>query len=133
MAKSEKKTNKEQLKIEFLIKASPKIIYPMLVTPSGLSEWFCDDVNIRNAEYTFEWEDSKEKADLLASKENVMARYRWKDDGEDGIYFEFSIEVDDLTNDVALVITDFVDTAEKSSRVLYWNNQIHKLMHVLGS
>ncbi len=133
MAKSEVKTSKEQLKLEYPIKASPKIIYPMLVTPSGLSEWFCDDVNIRNAEYTFQWDGSREKANLLAGKENVFARFHWHDDGDEPVFFEFNIEVDELTNDVALVITDFVDKSEKDSRVLYWDNQIHKLKHVLGS
>jgi len=133
MAKSEVKTTKEQLKLEYPIKASPKIIYPMLVTPSGLSEWFCDDVNIRNAEYTFQWDGSREKANLLTSKENSMVRFHWLDDGDEPVFFEFNIEVDELTNDVALVITDFVDKSEKDSRILYWSNQINKLRHVLGS
>lgn len=137
MAKSDKKntavSSKEQFKLEYLVRASPKIIYNMLVSPSGLSEWFCDDVNIRNDEYTFKWEDSKEKANLIGNKENVMARFKWQDDDEDGVYFEFKIEVDELTNDVALIITDFAEKHEKDSRMLFWNNQIHKLMHAVGS
>lgn len=134
MAKLDKKqSTKEQLRLEYLIKASPKIIFNMLTSPSGLAEWFCDDVNIRNKEYTFKWDGSEEKAELLAQKENSLLRFRWLADGDEPVFFEYRIEVDELTNDVALVVIDFVEPGEKDSRILYWNNLIHKLMYVVGS
>lgn len=137
MAKSDKKntpvSSKEQFKLEYMVRSSPKIIYNMLVSPSGLSEWFCDDVNIRNDEFTFKWEDSSEKAILLTSKENALARFRWVDEDDNSVFFEFKIEVDELTNDVALIITDFAEKHEKDSRILFWNNQVHQLMHAIGS
>lgn len=134
MAKLDKKqSTKEQIRLEYLIKASPKIIFNMLTSPSGLAEWFCDDVNIRNKEYTFKWDGSEEKAELLAQKENSLLRFRWLADGDEPVFFEYRIEVDELTNDVALVVIDFVEPGEKDSRILYWNNLIHKLMYVVGS
>ena len=40
---------------EYLLKTSPKVLNSMLMTPSGLSEWFSDDVNIKEDIYTFYW------------------------------------------------------------------------------
>jgi len=132
MAKAVKHT-KEQISLEYPIKSSPKIIFNMLISPSGLSEWFCDDANIRNKEFSFKWDGSVETAQLLTQKENVLLRLKWDADEEEGVFFEYRIEVDELTNDVALIVTDFVEPDEKQSRILYWNNQIQKLMHAIGS
>ena len=49
-------------------------------------------------------------------------------------YFEFAIQIDDLTNDVSLIITDFAeDEQEKEENALLWNTQIENLKHALGS
>ena len=37
-----------QYTLEFPIKSSIKVLYKRLSTPSGLSEWFANDVNIKN-------------------------------------------------------------------------------------
>ena len=33
-----------KLELEFMIKSSPTILFQYVSTPSGLVEWFCDDV-----------------------------------------------------------------------------------------
>ena len=43
---------KEKFELEFPLRASPKMLFPFLSTPSGLSEWFCDDVNSRTEVFT---------------------------------------------------------------------------------
>ncbi|MGZ4037056.1 MAG: START-like domain-containing protein, partial [Bacteroidia bacterium] len=53
--KPEKEPN-GKFELEFVIRSSAELLYEFLVTPSGLSEWFCDDVNIRNGIYTFVWD-----------------------------------------------------------------------------
>ena len=40
--------------------------------------------------------------------------------------------MDELTNDVALVITDFAEENEKADSIDLWNTQIAELKHVLG-
>ena len=59
-----KKCMEEKIKfeIEFPIQASPQLLYQYLSTPSGLSEWFSDNVNSRGEIFTFFWDDSEEKA-----------------------------------------------------------------------
>lgn len=122
-----------KFEMEFVIKASPELLYEFFSTASGLSEWFCDDVNIRNGIYTFIWDGQMQQARLLRTMDNQMARYQWVDK-TDGSYFEFRIQRDDLTNDISLIVTDFAENkAEQESSKLLWNSQIEKLRQVIGS
>ncbi len=122
-----------KFEIEIVIRASSAILYEFLVTPSGLSEWFCDDVNIRNGIYTFIWDGQLQQARLLKTIEEQLVRFQWVDK-TDGSYFEFKIQRDDLTNDISIIITDFAaDKAEQESSKLLWHSQIDKLLHVMGS
>ncbi|MFP4023740.1 MAG: START-like domain-containing protein [Thiohalospira sp.] len=122
---------KNKFELEYSLNSSPKILYPRLVTPAGLSEWFADDININGDIYTFIWDGSEQEAKLITKKENQMVRYQWVDDDED-TYFEFKINKDDLTGEVALVITDFAEDDEKDDSVDLWNSQISELKHTLG-
>jgi uncharacterized protein YndB with AHSA1/START domain len=122
-----------KFELEFVVHASADMIYEFISTPSGLSEWFCDDLNIRNGIYTFIWEDAMQQARLLKTVDLQLVRFQWVDK-TDGSYFELRIQRDDLTNDISLMITDFAESAvERESSRLLWHNQIEKLMHVLGS
>lgn len=130
--KPEKEPN-GKFEMEFVVHASAEMLYEFLSTPSGLSEWFCDDLNIRNGIYTFIWDDQLQQARLLKTVDLQVVRFQWVDK-TDGSYFEFKIQRDDLTNDISLIITDFADTvAERESAKLLWHSQVEKLMHVIGS
>ena len=61
---------KDHFEIEFVIKSSPQLLYQYLFTPSGLSEWFADNVNSRSEKYEFFWDDSSEEALLIKNKQN---------------------------------------------------------------
>ena len=122
-----------KFKLEYPIHSSINILYKRLFTPSGLSEWFADDVHIRNDLYTFFWDGSEQSAKLIKKKDNQFVRFHWVDN-DDESYFEFAIQIDDLTNDVSLIITDFAeDEQEKEENALLWNTQIENLKHALGS
>lgn len=130
--KPEKEPN-GKYELEFVVHCSAEMLYEFLSTPSGLSEWFCDDLNIRNGIYTFIWDDQLQQARLLKTVDLQVVRFQWVDK-TDGSYFEFRIQRDDLTNDISLIITDFADTvSERESSKLLWNSQVEKLMHVIGS
>ena len=59
---------KKQFSIEYDFHSSPQLLFQYLSTPSGLSEWFSDDVNSRGEKYTFFWSESEEDARLLSKK-----------------------------------------------------------------
>ena len=124
---------KQKYELEYVINASPKVLFSRLSTPGGLSEWFADDVNIEGSVLTFMWEKSVQKAELLCQKENRVVRYRWLDDPDPKSYFEFRIIQDPLTSDVSLAITDFAEENEIEDAKGLWNKQISQLFSQLGS
>ncbi len=121
--------------IEYDFHASKQMLYQYLSTPSGLGEWFADNVNSRGENFTFIWDDSEEYAVLLQKKNNERIRFQWKNDIEEGndYYFEFKIQVDDLTNDVSLIVTDYSEEDELEESKMLWDNSISSLKQVLGS
>ena len=119
--------------IEFPIKSSEKILFNAVSTPTGLSEWFANDVNWNGNTYTFIWDDGDQEAELVKKINNYLVRYKWLD-SDDESYFEFKIDIDSITNDVILVITDFSENEdEKEHEINLWNTQIQALMKSIGS
>ncbi len=100
--------------LEIAFQSSPQLLFQYLSTPSGLSEWFADDVNSRGEIFTFFWDDGEETAKLLLKKNNEKVKFQWinDEDSSDNEFFEFKIEVDEITKDVSLIITDFSDDDE---------------------
>jgi uncharacterized protein YndB with AHSA1/START domain len=125
-------SEKKKFTIEYEIKSSPRILYGFISEANGLSQWFADDVNFRDHTFTFSWDDEKQSAKLLLSKENKLIRFRWVED-EPQYYFEMEILQDELTNDVALSITDFAAEDAIAERKLIWDNQVDYLISVLGA
>jgi uncharacterized protein YndB with AHSA1/START domain len=124
---------KKKIILEYTINSSSKVLFPRLSTPGGLSEWFADNVNINGSHYSFIWENTEQKAEIIQRKENKYVRFRWIDPEEtEAQWFEFRINTDELTGDTALIITDFVEDEDKESTIELWNSQIAKLKHVIG-
>lgn len=125
-------SDKKKFHIEYEIKSSPRILYSFLSEPNGLTQWFADDVIVRDQVYTFTWDGEQQKAKLLMMKENKLVRFKWVDD-DPNCYFEMEILQDELTNDVALGVTDFATEDTIPERKLIWDNQIDYLISVLGA
>jgi uncharacterized protein YndB with AHSA1/START domain len=127
-------SQKIKFELEFLIQSSPAFLYQYLSTPDGLSEWFADNVNSRSDVFTFIWDDSEEQAKRIAYKTNEKIKYKWlNEEDEDDTYFEFRIQVEPLTKDVSLMITDFADEDEIEESKMFWENQISELKHTIGA
>jgi uncharacterized protein YndB with AHSA1/START domain len=126
-------SDKVKFELEFVVKSSPKLLYNYIATPSGLAEWFADNVNFRGEIYTFIWDDIEEQAKLVTKKANVFIKFQWLDDEGTDAYFEFKIQIDDITKDVALIITDFADEEDIETATLLWESQVDDLHAILGS
>tara|TARA_B100001250_G_scaffold319877_1_gene282725 strand:- start:18 stop:392 length:375 start_codon:yes stop_codon:yes gene_type:complete len=119
--------------LEFQIKSSVSVLFNAVSTPDGLSEWFANNVNWKGNVYTFIWDDSEEEAELLKKVNNQLIRFRWLNEDDD-TFFEFKIEVDPVTNDVTLFVTDFAeDEEEKENGSKLWEAQVYALMKRIGS
>ena len=126
---------KVRYEIEFPINSSPQLLYQYISTPSGLSEWFADNVNSRGEFFTFIWNDSQEKARLASKKTGEKVKFKWVDEQskDTEYFFELHILVDELTKDVSLMVVDFADKDEVDEAILLWENQISDLKHLIGS
>ncbi len=128
-------SEKTKYEIEFVVQSSPQLLYQYISTPSGLSEWFADNVNSRGELFTFIWDDSEEEAKLLSRKSGERIKFRWVEDEEEGndYFFELRIQVDEITKDVSLMVTDYSEEDEMEENKMLWDNMIGNLKHVLGS
>ena len=120
--------------IEIPINSSVNVLYKRLSTPSGLAEWFADNVNLKNNVFTFFWDDSDQSAKILKKKPNKFVQFKWLDDEEKESFFEFKIQVDEMTSDVSLIITDFAeDKEDQEEQTMLWEQQIQNLKMAIGS
>tara|TARA_B100001093_G_scaffold320835_1_gene306160 strand:- start:8572 stop:8973 length:402 start_codon:yes stop_codon:yes gene_type:complete len=125
--------SKNIFQIEFPIRSSLRILFNQISTPSGLSEWFADNVNLNGKNYTFFWDGDEQEAELLSKKNNQLIKFRWTDEPKD-TFFELKIVIDDITQDISLIITDFAENEEDEEEAkLLWNKQIEKLRQSIGS
>ena len=125
-------SDKIKFEIEFVIQSSPQLLYQYLSTPSGLSEWFADNVNSRGEIFNFMWDGSEEEARLIKKKSDEFIKFCWAE-SEDDSFFEMRIIVDEITKDVSLFITDFAEEDEVDEAKMLWTNQVSDLKQVLGS
>lgn len=125
-------TIKSKIQLEYPINCSPAVLFNRLSNASGLAEWFSDDVYVKGKVFTFVWEGSEQQAEMVQMRDGKVVRYHWLDDEDKEAYFEFNITRDELTGDVSLVVTDFVDEGEEEETVDLWNTQIADLKRILG-
>ena len=124
---------KEKFHIEYIFdKVSRRSLWNHLTTPPGLSAWFADDVTINDNTYVFKWNRDEQEAEVLSVKPEISIRYRWTDEEEDNVYFEFLIHTVELTGATALEITDFAEPDEKKDSINLWDSQVYELKRTLG-
>src|SRR5690554_4879864 len=101
--------NKEQYEIEFVLgNASQRSLWRMLTEPTALEEWFADEVKLQDGTFfTFVWDNEEMHAEMVLKKPMTHVRYCWMTKENPGTCFEFKIQVQDLTGDMSLQITDF--------------------------
>ena len=125
--------DKIKYEMEFPIHASPSLLYQYISTPSGMQEWYADNVNSRGEYFTFIWEGSEEIAKLVSKKKSESIRFQWEEDYDTDYYFELRIQVDDITKDVSIMVTDFAEEDELDEGKMLWENMITELKQLLGS
>ena len=125
-------SDKIKYELEFVVKSSANLLYSYIATPSGLGQWFADNVNSRGERFIFIWDGSEEVAQLVSKKMNHSIRFKWDTDDDPETYFELKIQIDDLTKDVALIVTDFADEDEVDEAKLLWEAQLDNLHAIIG-
>jgi uncharacterized protein YndB with AHSA1/START domain len=125
-------SKKQLFALEFPVRCSPSILYEFLSTPAGLQEWFADKVDERDNIFSFSWNGSTDKAEMLESEEDKFIRFHWLHAPTEE-YFEFSIEKSEVTNQTILVIKDFAEKKDMKDQSQLWDYQVKELFHRLGN
>ena len=115
------------VKMEFIFRASPTIVYQFLSTPACLVRWFCDEVDIHGNEYTFTWDGEAQVAHLIEDWEDELLRFQWDDAPAPNEYLEFTITRTLITNETVLNITDFCEANETKELKQLWESQINQM------
>lgn len=108
------------------------MLWQTLSTPNGLEEWFADKVEVDDKKYIFTWKESSQVAELVSIRAGSFIRFRWVEDINEKCYFEFKITVDDITGEVALIITDFADPEDQADTKILWDKQVKDLFRNIG-
>lgn len=125
---------KTKVHFEYSMHCQSEILYEYLASAEGLAEWFADEVVERGDDFYFSWNGgSAEKATLIRYKPESFVRFRWEEDEGTKYFFELTITVDEITNDLSLNITDFCEKGDENESRLYWDNLIENLQIKLGA
>ena len=122
----------KEIRQEYFLKTSPPLLFNRLSSASGLSEWFADNVIVEGKIYTFFWGKIEQRAEILRINQNESIRFRWIENNLT-TEFEFSIVLDELTGDLALIVTDNIEEEDEEDAIKLWNSQITRLKQIIGS
>ncbi len=128
--------SRQRIELEYLLKASPAILYEFFTEPSYLTRWFCDEVDVREGEegksYVFVWSGSEEIATLYEEEHPHFVRFRWEDAEDEEEYLEFRMSKSPITGETILEITEFCDEDEVEDQTQFWNSLVEKLRRQAG-
>ncbi|MDR0508076.1 MAG: hypothetical protein LBH32_14870 [Dysgonamonadaceae bacterium] len=124
---------KEKIHIEYVFDNASRInLWNYIGTSVGLAEWFADDVVADGKIFTFTWNKHSMDAEVTGINPNIYIRFRWLDEVNHNVYFEFRLQKNELTNSLMLEITDFAEPNEKEASITLWNTQAKNLRRLLG-
>jgi uncharacterized protein YndB with AHSA1/START domain len=123
---------KTQVDLEFIIRTSDSILYNCMSTPSGLEEWFADEIHIRGDVFTFIWEGEEKKAEMVSKKKDQFVKFHWLDDDKEKTFFEMRIKIDEMTGEVAMNVIDFADEGEEEETRMLWESAVDNLRRAIG-
>ncbi len=118
---------------EYGFRASKKMLFPYISTASGLSQWFADDVNINNEDkvYTIIWDGEENKARMVSNRSNHHVKFEFVGDDDDPNWLEMRLDVNELTEELFLRVTDYSDIDAEEAQEL-WDGLVHDLKEIVG-
>lgn len=119
------------LKMEFIFRTSPTIVYRFLTAPDCLIRWFCNNCNVVDDSYCFEWEGSEEIAHIIEDIEDERLLLRWEDYEDE--YLDYKLSRSEVTSETILEIEAFCDKGEEDEEEQFWSSKIEDLKRAMGS
>ena len=121
---------------DFPVNASTKMLYPYIYTPSGLAQWFADDVKLNeDGLYIFEWEGEQSVAKLTSHRTNHFVKFEFFPEDEndhDPAHLELRLEMSELTESVFIKVIDYSDIEDLDELRDLWSSLIDSLKETVG-
>ncbi|EFA44288.1 hypothetical protein HMPREF0645_1292 [Hallella bergensis DSM 17361] len=116
---------------------SESIIWKLISTPSGLSRWIAEQVTQEGNSLVFTWGKPGQVyetrwARILDVEKNAAIRFLWEDEDDPEAYTEIAMVKLDVTDEIALCITDFSDPDDIESMTYMWNHDLDRLQNKMG-
>ena len=116
---------------------SESIIWKLISTPSGLSRWIAEQVTQEGNSLVFTWGKPGQvyetrRARILDIEKNAAIRFLWEDEDDPEAYTEIAMAKLDVTDEIALCITDFSDPDDIESMTYMWNHDLDRLQNKMG-
>lgn len=116
---------------------SESIIWKLISTPSGLSRWIAEQVTQEGNSLVFTWGKPGQvyetrRARILDVEKNAAIRFLWEDEDDPEAYTEIAMVKLDITDEIALCITDFSDPDDIESMTYMWNHDLDRLQNKMG-
>ncbi len=122
---------------EFELRASPKVLFPYISTPSGLEQWFAEKVNVMPDHIMdFKWDGDSHIARQVSMRLNKSIRFEFENTSEnntDNNYMELKLEVSELTQTTFLRVTDYSMNNDQQEMQSIWDGFIDALKEIVGS
>ena len=119
------------LKLEFVIRSSPTILYTFLKSSSCLALWFCDVCSENGNDYSFTWNGDTQFAVLVEDHDDESVKYKWVSAPKEE-FIEFSISKSEISFDTILTIREFIDAGDEASQSELWGEQVKSLVKHIG-
>lgn len=118
---------------EYEFRASPKVLYQYISTPSGLQQWFASKVKyVNDGNFDFVWDNESHLARLASQRMNKATKFDFLNDEYRGNYVEFKLEQSELTNATFFKIIDYSDINDVSELEDLWDGMVDKLREIVG-
>ncbi len=122
---------------EFELNISPKIIFPYLLNPKNLEEWFAQKVILEdNKIYNFFWDNAEHFATVTHIRTNHHIKYEFLDNNrkeqENPPYIEFRIQLSELTNTSFLRVIDYSEMTNEKELKELWESLVAELCDCVG-
>lgn len=117
----------EKYTLEFPIKTTPKLLNQFLLHPTGLQQWFADDVQQDEDILTFNWSGEKEQAKIIVAKARNRIKWQWLNEIQPENYCELSYSICAMTNQTIVTITDTAKSENVADAIQLWQHAIQQL------
>ena len=130
--------NKTKITIERALRSrTESIIWKLISTPAGLSRWIAEEVRQEGNLLVFTWGKpgqvyESRQADIIEVVKNLSFRFRWQDEEDPEAYTELKLTRIGVTDDFAILITDYSDPDDIQDMTYMWNHDLDRLQYKTG-